>query len=56
MSFPDGSGGQYLEGSFDLHITDANGIYEDFKNGHNDMVDRLHGLADGNFDEFCQSV
>ena len=51
--FPDGMGGVYPEGSFDLAILDANGIYKDFKNGHNNMVDRLHQLADGNLDEFC---
>jgi len=54
VAFPDGTvGGAYLEGSFDLTILDANGIYKDFKGGHNNMVDRLHALADGNFDEFC---
>ena len=53
VPFPDGSGGTYLEGSFDLTILDANGIYKDFKGGHNNMVDRLHQLADGNLDEFC---
>jgi len=53
VPFPDGSGGTYLEGSFDLTILDANGIYKDFKGGHNNMVDRLHQLADGSLDEFC---
>jgi hypothetical protein len=53
VPFPDGKGGQYLEGAFDLTITDATGIYKDFKGGHNHMVDRLHALADGRFNEFC---
>jgi hypothetical protein len=52
-AFPDGKGGQYLEGSFDLTILDATGAYKTFIGGHNNMVDRLHALADGNFDEFC---
>jgi hypothetical protein len=50
---PDGAGGFYLQGTFELKITDANGIYRDFKDGHNHMVDRLHQLASGRFDEFC---
>jgi hypothetical protein len=53
VPFPDGKGGTYLEGSFDLTILDANGIYKNFKGGHNNMVDRLHALANGHFDEFC---
>jgi len=53
VAFPDGEGGNYLEGSFDLTILDATSIYKDFKGGHNNMVDRLHQLVDGNFDEFC---
>jgi hypothetical protein len=50
---PDGVGGNYLEATFELTITDANGIYQDFKGGHNHMVDRLHQLASGRLDEFC---
>jgi hypothetical protein len=50
---PDGLGGNYLEGTFELTITDATGIYEQFKGGHNHMVDRLHQLASGRLDEFC---
>jgi hypothetical protein len=50
---PDGQGGQFLEGTFELNILDANGIYAPFKGGHNHMVDRLHKLANGQFDEFC---
>jgi hypothetical protein len=53
---PDGVGGNYLEGTFELTIKDANGIYQDFKGGHNHMVDRLHQLASGRLDEFCFCV
>jgi hypothetical protein len=49
----DGSGGQYLLGTFELTIQEATGIYSAFAGGHNHMVDRLHQLADGSFDEFC---
>jgi hypothetical protein len=53
VPFPDGRGGYYLEGTFELSILEATGIYRDFKGGHNHMVDRLHQLAAGSFDEFC---
>jgi hypothetical protein len=53
VPFPDGAGGSYLEGTFELAIQEATGIYRDFQGGHNHMVDRLHQLADGGFNEFC---
>jgi len=53
VPFPDGSKGFYLEGTFELTILEATGIYRAFQGGHNHMVDRLHQLADGQFDEFC---
>jgi hypothetical protein len=55
VSFPDGASGFYLEGTFELAILDATGIYKPFKGGHNHMVDRLHQLnaAGTKFDEFC---
>ena len=53
VSFPDGSGGYYLEGTFELKILEATGIYRAFAGGHNHMVDRLHQLANGTLDEFC---
>ena len=53
LPFPDGQGGSYLEGTFELVILEATGIYRDFKGGHNHMVDRLHQLANGSLDEFC---
>jgi hypothetical protein len=53
VPFPDGAGGYYLEGTFELTILEATGVYRAFQGGHNHMVDRLHQLADGSFDEFC---
>ena len=53
----DGVGGQYLEGTFELTILEATGIYQPFVGGHNHMVDRLHFLAPGDgsggLDEYC---
>ena len=53
LPFPDGQGGAYLEGTFELVVPEATGIYRDFQGGHNHMVDRLHQLANGSLDEFC---
>ena len=53
VPFPDGQGGFFLEGTFELTILEATGIYSAFKGGHNHMVDRLHKLANGQFNEFC---
>ena len=52
---PDGAGGRYLEGTFELTILEATGIYQPFVGGHNHMVDRLHQLdaAGTQFDEYC---
>jgi len=54
---PDGAGGRYLEGTFELTILEATGIYQPFVGGHNHMVDRLHflppGDGSGGFDEYC---
>ena len=50
---PDGLGGTYLIGTFELTILEATEIYSAFAGGHNHMVDRLHQLADGSFDEYC---
>jgi hypothetical protein len=49
----DGQGGAYLEGTFELTIPEATGIYSSFVGGHNHMVDRLHSLSNGTFDESC---
>jgi hypothetical protein len=54
VPFPDGTGGYYLEGTFELMILEATEIYRAFQGGHNHMVDRLHQLPNGtSFDEFC---
>ena len=55
VPFPDGNGGYFLEGTFELSILDATGIYTRFRGGHNHMVDRLHQLdaAGTRFNEFC---
>jgi hypothetical protein len=55
VPFPDGKDGFFLEGTFELSILDATGIYRRFKGGHNHMVDRLHQLdaAGTKFNEFC---
>ena len=50
---PDGQGGLFLEGTFELNIIEATGVYTAFQGGHNHMVDRLHKLASGQKDEFC---
>jgi hypothetical protein len=49
----DGMGGQYHEGTFELTILEATGVYQAFQGGHNHMVDRLHQLANGQLDEYC---
>ena len=53
VPFSDGEGGFFLEGTFELTIQEATGVYRDFQGGHNHMVDKLHQLADGDFNEFC---
>ena len=53
---PDGVGGQYLVGTFELTVLEATGIYQPFVGGHNHMVDKLHFLspeAGGGVDEYC---
>jgi hypothetical protein len=50
---PDGQGGTYTVGTFDLDIKEATGIYQSFAGGHNKMVDILHQLANGSFVEHC---
>ena len=49
----DGNGGQFLEGTEELTILEATGIYRSFVGGHNHMVDKLHFLANGDIDEYC---
>ena len=50
---PDGTGGTYIVGTFDLDIVEATGVYQPFVGGHNKMVDILHRLATGRFVEHC---
>jgi hypothetical protein len=52
-SVDDGSGGSYLQGTWELKIPEATGHYRSFVGGHNHMVDDLHLLASGDADEFC---
>src|SRR6266699_1184417 len=49
----DGLGGAYMNGTFELAILEATGIYRSFEGGHNHMVDRLHRLVNNTFDEYC---
>ena len=50
---PDGLGGAYMNGTFELTVLEATGSFRSFEGGHNHMVDRLHRLANGTFDEYC---
>jgi hypothetical protein len=54
---PDGEGGRFLEGTFELDVIEGTGIYRSVVGGHNHMVDRLHFLAPGDgsggIDEYC---
>ncbi len=50
---PDGSGGNYFQGTIELKVLEATGSYRSFVGGHNHMVDDLHLLASGDADEFC---
>jgi hypothetical protein len=57
QSVPDGQGGVFIVGTFDLTITEANGIYKTFAGGQNKMVDILHRLEDGTtFVEHCYCI
>jgi hypothetical protein len=53
----DGNGGNFLEGTEELTILEATGIYRRFVGGHNHMVDKLHflppGDGSGGIDEYC---
>ncbi len=53
VSVPDGAGGSYLQGTYELNIPEAKGRYRSFVGGHNRMVDSLHFLKSGAVDEFC---
>jgi hypothetical protein len=53
----DGSGGRFLEGTFELTVLEATGRFRSLAGGHNHMVDKLHFLAPGDgskgIDEYC---
>lgn len=53
QNVPDGFGGTYIVGTFELDVTEATGVYQPFVGGHNKMVDILHQLPDGSFVEHC---
>jgi hypothetical protein len=57
ISVTDGSGGNFLQGTFELTILEATGIFRHFAGGHNHMLDNLHFLAPGDgsggVDEYC---
>ena len=50
---PDGEGGIYITGTYELDILEATGIYRSFAGGHIHMVDVLHRTAAGIFVEHC---
>ena len=56
QTIPDGSGGNWLVGNFNLTILEGTGIYRSFVGGHNLMVDILHQLADQSFVEHCVCI
>ncbi len=53
---PDGHGGVFLQETWELTITDATGIYSQYKGGHNHMVDRFDSLPNGLADENCYCI
>ena len=50
---PDGEGGRYIIGTYELDILEATGIYRSFVDGHIHMVDVLHFTAAGPIVEHC---
>ena len=57
ITVPDGSGGNFSQGTFELTILEATGIFRHFAGGHNHMLDNLHFLTPDNSpgaaDEYC---
>ena len=45
--FVDDGQGRFLEGTFELTVLEATGVYRPFIGGHNHMVDELHLLPPG---------
>ena len=57
-TFPDGLGldGFILQGTWELTVLEATGIFRGFVRGHNHMLDNLHFLTkdgSGGIDEYC---
>jgi hypothetical protein len=52
-TFDDGADGSILQGTWELTVLDATGIFRHFTGGHNHMLDNLHFLASGDIDEYC---
>ena len=52
-TFSDGQGGSILQGTWELTVLEATGIFRGFVRGHNHMLDNLHFLASGGIDEYC---
>ena len=50
---PDACGGEFLQGTFELTIPEANGAFRSFAGGRNLMVDNLRFLESGAVDEYC---
>jgi hypothetical protein len=44
---PDGEGGFQVEGTYELNVVEATGLYRSYVGGHNQMWDRLHLLTPG---------
>jgi hypothetical protein len=53
ISVPDGCGGTFLQGTFELTIPEASGAFRSFAGGHNLMADNLRFLLSGDVDEYC---
>jgi hypothetical protein len=57
VTFDDGHGGSILQGTWELKVLEATGIFRRFVRGHNHMLDNLHFLAPVNgsadIDEYC---
>jgi hypothetical protein len=49
----DGQDGSFLQGTFELTVLEATGIFRRFVGGHNHMLDNLHFLVSGAVDEYC---
>ena len=53
VTVPDGAGGSYLLGTFELEVIEGTRKFRSLVGGHNHMEDKLHFLANGDVDEYC---